>query len=745
LGARRPAREAKDRVREAWALDQLGEVYVDLGRYEKAIEYYEAALTIQRQIKDRQSEGRTLNGLGGAYGETGQYQKAIGYYEQALAISREIKDRRMEATPLYNLGWIYGNLGEYEKAISYYEQAIAIAREVKDRVEEGKPLSGLGDAYRDLRQFDKAIGYYKNALFIFREIKDRLDEWRTLTGLMKAWEGRGKPRLAIFYGKQAVNAIQSVRSDIRGVTPELQKSFVTDNEDSYHLLAALLVQQGRLTEAEQVLNLLKEEEYFEFVRRDAKESTSLTQHAELTTDEAEWEKRYREIENNLVALGTERGELLAKESLTSEETQRMAELEEHLTVGNAAFEKFLEVLAEHFGTTEKAVATVVQLRETQGIMEDLRELPKGTVAIYTLVGEDKYRAILVTPDVQKAYEYPIKAADLNRKALEFRRLLQNPELDPRPFGQELYKILVANMAEDLRQAKAKTVMWSLDGSLRYLPMAALYDGKNYLIERYALSVFTPASNARLKDRPDQVWKAAGFGVTKAYEGAPALLEVAAELSGIIEQKIGQGGILVGEIKLDDQFTEDAMRQTLLKHYTVVHIASHFRFQPGNETNSFLLLGDGNHLSLAELKSLPNLFGGVQLLTLSACNTGVGDTNADGKEVEGLGVLAQRKGAKAVVASLWSVADVSTSLLMQEFYRARESSATTKAEALREAQLALLRGTLKTTEVPIANRALMHEPEVKEEQSEFPRFPLDPKIPYAHPYYWAPFFLMGNWL
>jgi CHAT domain-containing protein len=89
--------------------------------------------------------------------------------------------------------------------------------------------------------------------------------------------------------------------------------------------------------------------------------------------------------------------------------------------------------------------------------------------------------------------------------------------------------------------------------------------------------------------------------------------------------------------------------------------------------------------------------------------------------------------------------VSTSLLMQEFYRARESSATTKAEALREAQLALLRGTLKTTEVPIANRALMHEPEVKEEQSEFPRFPLDPKIPYAHPYYWAPFFLMGNWL
>ena len=324
-------------------------------------------------------------------------------------------------------------------------------------------------------------------------------------------------------------------------------------------------------------------------------------------------------------------------------------------------------------------------------------------------------------------------------------MLQNPQFDPRPLGHELYQILVANLANDLLQAKAKTVMWSLDGALRYLPVAALYDGSHYLVEQYALSVFTPASNARLKDRPDPRWQAAGFGVTRAHEGAPALPGVAAELSGIIEQKTGQGGILVGEIKLDDQFTEDAMRQTLLKHYTVVHIASHFRFQPGNETDSFLLLGDGNHLSLAELKSLPNLFGGVQLLTLSACSTGLGDTNADGKEVEGLGVLSQRKGAKAVIASLWSVSDASTSLLMQDFYRARESSATTKAEALRQAQLALLQGTLTTTGVAVADQALMHEPLVKEKQSKSPRFPLDPEIPYAHPYYWAPFFLMGNWL
>jgi CHAT domain-containing protein len=126
------------------------------------------------------------------------------------------------------------------------------------------------------------------------------------------------------------------------------------------------------------------------------------------------------------------------------------------------------------------------------------------------------------------------------------------------------------------------------------------------------------------------------------------------------------------------------------------------------------LGDGGHLSLAELKTSADLFGGVQLLTLSACNTGMGD----GTEVEGFGALAQRQGARAVIASLWPVADSSTKVLMQKFYRIREASpGKTKLEALREAQLELLHGSIK--------RAL--------------------KSPYAHPYYWAPFFLMGNWL
>jgi CHAT domain-containing protein/tetratricopeptide (TPR) repeat protein len=726
------AHEIQDHGVEGIALNNLGHAYFRLNQYEKAAGYYEQALTNSREVGDRRSENVTIRNLGNVHFQLNQYEEAIGYYEQALAMSREVKDRRNEGSALNDLANAHNRLSRYDNAIAYYEQALAIAREIKDRLGEGRTLGSIADNYASLSQNEKATAYYAQALAVSREVKDRSTETGVLSGLMEAWQASGNPRLGIFYGKQAVNTLQSIRSDIRGLGQDLQRSFLKGNEKPYPTLAELLIAKGRLAEAEQVLALLKEEEYFQYVRRDAGEASSLNRRADLTPEEAEYEARHREIGDRLMTIGVERGELLAKKTLTSEQSQRLIHLEQDLAVGNQAFEHFLSDLTQHFSAKPELNAKVVeQLREDEGFMEDLRELPAGTVAIYTLAGEDKFHAILRTPDAQKAYEYPIKAADLNRKVFEFRIAVSDPRMDPRPLAQELYQILIAPMEEDLRLAKAQTLMWSLDGALRYVPLAALYDGQQYLIEQYRVSVMTLASNARLKDRPDSAWSAAGFGVTKKHEDSEALPEVAAELAGVEE-------ILHGEIKLDEQFTEASMRATLLKRFPVVHIASHFRFQPGDQSKSFLLLGDGGHLSMEELKTLPNLFSGVQLLTLSACNTGVGD----GTEVEGFGTLAQRQGAKAVVASLWPVVDESTSLLMREFYRIRESSpGMTKLEALREAQLRLLRGEVQITPGAERDRGVV----LKVANAGAANFPLSPTAPYAHPFYWAPFFLMGNWL
>jgi CHAT domain-containing protein len=135
---------------------------------------------------------------------------------------------------------------------------------------------------------------------------------------------------------------------------------------------------------------------------------------------------------------------------------------------------------------------------------------------------------------------------------------------------------------------------------------------------------------------------------------------------------------------------------------------------------------------------------VELLTLSACNTAMGG-ESNGREVEGFGELAQKQGALAVVATLWAVSDESTGKLMQEFYRLRTATpGMTKGEALREAQLALLRGQVKKGEGGTADQRTSKAVGTGANASGQPQFKYDPDRPYAHPYYWAPFILIGNW-
>jgi CHAT domain-containing protein len=336
-------------------------------------------------------------------------------------------------------------------------------------------------------------------------------------------------------------------------------------------------------------------------------------------------------------------------------------------------------------------------------------------------------------------------AAIDAEAARFRQALQNPfsraYLNP---ARVLYDQLVRPVEALLDQQQVETLVFVPDGALRTIPLAALHDGERYMVERYRNTVFTLASMARLKDEPSASWKGLGFGVSKALGEFAALPAVPEELRGIIRDEAADGarGVLPGKISLDEAFTEESLKTGLRQRFPLVHVASHFQFQPGNETASFLLLGDGSRLSLAQLKSAQSLFGGVELLTLSACDTASGGAGADGKEVEGFGVLAQRQGAKAVVATLWPVADASTRLLMQQFYSLRNNTpGTLKAEALRRAQLALLRGETTTTDgedrsapASAARRGLSGGAIAGARAAS----------PYAHPYFWAPFILIGNW-
>ena len=333
---------------------------------------------------------------------------------------------------------------------------------------------------------------------------------------------------------------------------------------------------------------------------------------------------------------------------------------------------------------------------------------------------DKAWVMLVTPDFRKVYS--IDASNLRQTITALREKLILPIGDPKPSAYELYRKIFLNpqlkgptLDQDLKtylhDQPNKTLMWSLDGELRRIPMAALYDGEKYLVERYRNVVFTSVSPA-LTASVSRQWTALGLAVSKPYPPLPELKATPREMLSVVREKSNTSGVLPGVIRLDDQFTEQAMLDGLREGYPVVHIASHYVFDDKNLAGSFLLLGDGTHLETSRIEEGTNIFEKQDLVTLSACETA--RTSANGKEVEAFSDVVQKLGAKAVIASVWEVDDAGTQILMPEFYHLRETGLT-KAEALQRAQMAMLSGDLR---------------DAKGSQLR-------------HPYYWAPFILIGN--
>ena len=737
------AREVKDRRGEGNALNNLGLAYSRLNRCEKAIEYYERALAIARRLKDRAHEGNRMNNLGMVFDSVGRYEKAIEYYDQALAVAREVKDRAGEGSALDNLGNANRSLHRYEEAIEYYGQALAIAREVKNRTGEGRALNNLGNANKSLSRNEKAIEYYEQALAIKRAVKDRAGEGLTLSNLMLLRQKENNNRLAIFYGKQAVNAYQEIRGNIKMLDRESQQSFLKDKEGTYRTLADLLISEARLPEAEQVLALLKEEEYSNIVRREGPLSSGVG----FNKTETEGVR----ISDQLALLARDRGAIQARldnKTASDNDRRRLDEIDSQIAPTNREFRR---VMAEITKSPPADTRGLEAAQQSQALMPDLRSLGQGTVALYTVVTKEKGWIMMVTPDSRKAYS--IETNGLEQTIAQLREALKDDRFDPVPLAQRLYKMIMEapqkegpTLAQDLRAYGTKTLMWSLDGVLRYVPITVLHDGKDYLVKSYTNVVFTTASISRLNKPVSRPWRGLGLGVSKKYANFPALPGVEHELQSIFSVETGNkgAGVLAGQIKLNEAFTKQSMINGLREGFSVVHIASHFSFDTANEEKSFLLLGDGNGLTLEELQDYQNIFEKVELLTLSACDTAVGGAN--GKEVEGFAYLAQTLGANAVVASLWPVADVGAEALMREFYYLRtKDPALSKAEAFQRAQLALLRGEEKSLDAKEKGAGNRGPQAVGGESSKgLMPYKKNPSAPFAHPHYWAPFILIGNW-
>ena len=240
LGYFQRAREAGEREGEreleAAGLTHLGLAYAALGKARRAIGYYERALAIDHEIGDRRGEGAVLGNLGSAYARLGEARRAIGFYEQALAIDREIGDRRGEGAALGSLGLAYADLGDARRAIGFYEQRLEIAREIGDLHGEGNALGNLGSAYLQPGETRGGIRFYEQYLEIVREIGDQRGEGNALGNLGVAYANLGETRRAIEYWQRASAILEEI-GDVMGAV------------STGFNLARLLLLQGRPAEA----------------------------------------------------------------------------------------------------------------------------------------------------------------------------------------------------------------------------------------------------------------------------------------------------------------------------------------------------------------------------------------------------------------------------------------------------------------------------------------------------------------
>jgi CHAT domain-containing protein len=767
---------------QAYTYGHLGAASATLGRYREAVTAYTTALMLSREIGEKSIVLQIERALGGLFALLGHRQQAAVHFERAVTMASSPAERASslgqfavfnaeagdlsrakalmeEATMaarqtdsllvqagLQQSGAVLSTItGNHRQAVRQFEGELTVRQRAGDRSGQAGVLTQLGDAHAALGNHGRALEYYREGLARSYAARNPAAEAVALTSLMRHWRVQRQLPVAVFFGKRAVNLFQQTRASLLQLEPGIQRAYVESRAQIYRELADLLIQSGRLPEAQQVLDLLKQEEYLDFVRRDQSQQSSHQRRVDASAREADAMTRYRQIQDRIIELGQKYGALRPMRSRTPEEERELDAIAADLTVANDAFYQYLRRLAADLAPAPRSGTQVDAVQDAQSLMPTLRVLGPGTVAIYTLVTPTRYVAMVITPDARKAVERPVAQADLQRRIFDFRQALTEPRVDPRGPAQQLYNLLIAPIASDLEQARATTVLWVLDGVLRYLPVVALHDGRQYVAEKYRSVILTPAAHSNLKDVPGRRWEGLGAGVSRPTAGFSGLPAVQDELRRIFrEPASATGGVMSGRLLIDEAFTADAFRAALRDGRPVVHLASHFQLNPGDDNESFLLLGDGSRLTVADLQRAPNIFEGVELLTISACNTAVGGGDGNGSEFESFGAWAQLNGAKAVVASLWPVADASTQEFMQAFYRARVEAGLDKAQALQQAQLSLLKGggrdQGRAGPAAAPPRGLV---DGISSRGQLPAFVPPPDAPWSHPYYWAPFVLIGN--
>jgi len=686
-GLHEALQDEPDSLLKAATLRSLGKTLQRIGDLEQSRQVLAQSLEITRQLGDRQQISDSLIALGNIARIQPDPNAAYDYYQEAIEVgqcadgefdcasqisstqaqinqlsllidaqewalaselvptieselaqlpaSRAVVYARINfAESLMNLQLDRLDRSQYlDRASQQLATAIQQAKSLNDQRAQSYGLGKLGHLYELTGQLSSARQVTEQALLIAQSINasDIAYRWQWQLGRLLTANGKRREAIAIY--TQAVDTLQSLRSDLVAINSEVQFSFRESVEPVYRQLVSELL---------------------------ASTSTPLSNLQPSQKD--------------------------LKKALNVLEYLQLAELDNF----------FQDACLD-----------------TQPVQID--QIDPTAAVVYPIILPDRLEVILSLPgEPLTTYNSLVSQAEVETHLADLRKSL-SPVVSKQKrlqLSETVYDWLIRPIEEQLAASGIKTLVFVPDGAFRNVPMSILYNGEQYLMEKYAIAL-TPGLQL-LEPRPLTAinLQALTAGLTESRQGFSPLPAVEFELKQIQKQ-------LPAELLLNQDFTRSRIQTQLdAANFPIVHLATHGQFSSKAE-ETFILTWDGqiNVKELNEFLASSQLSGKsgntqanstpIELLVFSACETAAGDNRA----ALGLAGMAVRSGARSTLATLWAVKDQATAQFMVEFYRIlSQEPGITKAEALRQAQITLLE-----------NRQ------------------------YQHPFYWAPFVLVGNWL
>ncbi|MDF1855735.1 MAG: CHAT domain-containing protein [Pseudooceanicola sp.] len=629
------------------------------------------------------------------------------------------------------------------------ERIAATSKRIDAKLAKGGLSPHLVPLYQHLAQLQAEAGDAASAersvYQAMRAAREMNDGVRHLNGSlvyhmeMACWQRKGSDLLfsigadaaGLTLAKAAVNELQAARGTLVGLPENLQNCFRDLLSTQYRRMADLLIQQTHLNEAQWVLDQLKDFESFRYANRAPERAGRSFDQLQMSAAQA--------------------GVMARIHGLPLTETIRLAQQVKTLeAAGDAdaaeALRQRLEAAQEALADSLDTLVAAVEDLDIAGESEIPREVSAralrrlggrldrldGVAMVYSVTLPERTHFLIVTGQGTEHRTVEMSEADLNGRIRALRAALSNPARDPRPLAQAFYADIWADVEAALSDIGAQQVLLSFDGLMRYVPIVALHDGTDWLVSRRDYVTFTSASRDLLLDNEalDRI-EVEALGATRGGGGFSALPYVRNEVTSIVGDKNGKGRV-AGRSWLDDAFDADALSRAFGSGAPVIHVATHFRLTD-REDSSAMLLGDGQTLSVADLKRGVRRgsydLADVHMLVLSACETAL----SEGSELESLAAEVQWEGVRTVLATLWPVADRSTARFMEAFY-GRLEAGDGRAQALRAVQVAFA-----------GNQDAMTTGDTRGGTALKPAFQGGHDlVGVSHPFYWAGFQMIGQW-